>query len=233
MPEYSLFAPFCFELQIRTIVQDSWSALDHKIKYKKSNPDELKRRINTLAALFELADREFRQVRDATQAEIEKAQVEDNETDAEFPQDDHTTKTRAEDVEPGQFAPLNAFRFLRIAQHFFPGFEFEPQKVDGFTSEIIQREPEISRGKFNFYLRKNIALVRRYKIFFLQQGVSESFNPFNEMRHCLYAGNPNNFSGMLTRVARENFDRWKEQHEEAAETVPNAVATRRPRPRRA
>ena len=48
-----------FELQIRTIIQDSWSVLDHKIKYKKSIPGQLKRRINVLSALFELADREF------------------------------------------------------------------------------------------------------------------------------------------------------------------------------
>ena len=43
---------FNFEIQIRTITQDSWSVLDHKIKYKKSIPSSLKRRINTLAALF-------------------------------------------------------------------------------------------------------------------------------------------------------------------------------------
>jgi len=59
MKEYSAYADLSFELQIRTVVQDSWSVLDHKIKYKKSIPNDLKRRINTLAALFELADREF------------------------------------------------------------------------------------------------------------------------------------------------------------------------------
>jgi len=68
MHEYELFAPYRFELQIRTIIQDSWSTLDHKIKYKKSIPASLKRRINTLAALFELADREFRQGRGRTGA---------------------------------------------------------------------------------------------------------------------------------------------------------------------
>ena len=57
----------------RTIIQDSWSVLDHKIKYKKSIPGSLKRRINVLSALFELADREFRQIRDATAAELLQA----------------------------------------------------------------------------------------------------------------------------------------------------------------
>ena len=59
MPRYALLAPLTLELQIRTIIQDSWSVLDHKIKYKKAIPGPLKRRINVLAALFELADREF------------------------------------------------------------------------------------------------------------------------------------------------------------------------------
>jgi hypothetical protein len=44
--------------------------------YKKSIPGSLKRRTNTLAALFELADREFRQVRDETELQIKKASAE-------------------------------------------------------------------------------------------------------------------------------------------------------------
>lgn len=75
MPEYKLYSDFPFEVQLRTIVQDSWSVLDHKIKYKKAIPIALKRRINLLAALFELADREFRQIRDETAAAIEAEQA--------------------------------------------------------------------------------------------------------------------------------------------------------------
>ena len=48
MREYSRYSEFRFEIQIRIIIQDAWSVLDHKIKYKKSIPLPLKRRINTL-----------------------------------------------------------------------------------------------------------------------------------------------------------------------------------------
>lgn len=212
MPEYAPFAPFRFELQIRTVVQDSWSTLDHKIKYKKSIPPALKRRINTLAALFELADREFRQVRDETELEIERAQVEpEPELEmADVPQDAvlHELQTEGE-IERGQYAPLDAFRLLRIARHFFPGVEFEPRKVDGFTAEVIEREPTISRGKFNHYLRSKIALIRQYKDWFISTGRGERFTAFTEMRHALYAANPQLFTGMLTNVARETFDAWR------------------------
>lgn len=229
MPEYQQFAPYRFELQIRTIIQDSWSTLDHKIKYKKSITAGLKRRINTLAALFELADREFRYVRDETLAEIARAAVEDNAGDEQMAAAVGEIAGQGEgEVEPGQFAPLNAFRFLRIAHHFFPHFEFEPQKVDGFTAEIIRLEPAISRGKFNYYLRENIGLIRRYKDHFLAEAAGNTFNAFTEIRHCLYAADPEIFGEMLNNLAKEAFEDWRRDHEA---DVP-APAPRAPRPRR-
>lgn len=222
MPDYAVHAPFRFELQIRTIVQDSWSTLDHKIKYKKSIPPSLKRRINTLAALFELADREFVQVRDATSVELEKAQTEaepDAEEHAATEADAGGSRemaARGNDVvttighsAPGQYAPLDAFRLLRIARHFFPDEEFEPRKLDGFTAEVTGLEPKISRGKFNYYMKTAIALVRRYRTHFLENGLGERFNAFTQMRHALYVANPEIFGGMLTNTARETFDAWR------------------------
>lgn len=50
LSEYKQLVELPFELQIRTTVQDAWSVLDHKIKYKKNIPGSLKRRINRLAA---------------------------------------------------------------------------------------------------------------------------------------------------------------------------------------
>jgi hypothetical protein len=210
MPDYALFARYRFELQIRTVVQDSWSTLDHKIKYKKSIPAPLKRRINTLAALFELADREFRQVRDETEIEIERAAAEpEPEADGVLAGD---APPAGADVARKQYAPLDAFRLLRIARHFFPGVEFEPRKIDGFTADVIEREPGISRGKFNHYLRSTIGMVHQYKAWFLEQGKGEKFNAFTEMRHALYAADPVAYGGMLTNVARETFDAWRAEN---------------------
>lgn len=207
LPEYALYAAQPFELQIRTVVQDSWSVLDHNIKYKKSIPNSLKRRINTLAALFELADREFRQVRDATIAEIAKAAEEEGEV-APVP----AQPGAGEEVEAGQYAPLNAFRFLRITKHFFPDFEFEAHKVDGFTADILKEKSDISRGKFNFYLRENISRVKRYQVDFLKANPGEGFNAYTVIRHCLYVGDPGVFTGMLTNTARTAFQAWLDSH---------------------
>jgi putative GTP pyrophosphokinase len=159
--------------------------------------------------LFELADREFRQVRDETQRQIEKASEEPEpqealNVDAAAPPEPDNI-----DEPSGQYAPLDAFRLLRIARHFFPNEEFDPKKIDGFTAQVIECEPTISRGKFNHYLRSMIGLVRRYRADFLEGGKGERFNAFTEMRHALYAAKPAAFGTMLTNVAREAFDAWR------------------------
>jgi putative GTP pyrophosphokinase len=214
LKEYAAYAEYPFELQIRTVVQDSWSTLDHKIKYKKSIPNGLKRRINTLAALFELADREFRAIRDGTAEEIKRADAyADIEAESTIAQIEPQPST---DAAPRQYAPLNAFSLLRIAKHFFPGQDFEPQKIDGFTQQIIDLKPDITRGKFNFYLREAISEVRRYKTDFETRPDSGKLNPFTVMRHCLYAGDPDIFGSILTDRARDSFEAWRADNKPAA-----------------
>ncbi|NKL04503.1 GTP pyrophosphokinase [Rhizobium leguminosarum] len=209
MPEYRLYAPFSFELQIRTVVQDSWSIIDHKIKYKKSIPNTLKRRINTLAALFELADREFLAIRDATRAELDQtAEIyPEIEQETEATSEEVESEKETQRVESGpRFARLDAFNFLPIAQHFFPKFPFEEHKVDGFTQEITSRRRGLTRGRFNFYLRSNLSTVRRYQAELKAGG--DTMNPYTIIRHCLYAGNHAAFASLLTDAARARFDEW-------------------------
>ncbi|HBL16134.1 MAG TPA: hypothetical protein DD417_05080 [Elusimicrobia bacterium] len=52
------------ELQIRTAFQEAWSALDHKVAYKpeaKTDPN-IRRAIQRIAALVELADKEWEEI---------------------------------------------------------------------------------------------------------------------------------------------------------------------------
>ncbi len=185
---------------MRTIIQDAWSVLDHKIKYKKSIPAELKRRINVLSALFELADREFRQIRDATDAELLYAPDETTEAETE------PSRTPA----PG--SELNAFTFLKIARHFFKDVEFDAQKVDLFVDDMRAWSPGITRARFNTLMRETIATVKRYKQFYEAQNPEGSFNPFTVIRHCLYLGDRQAFRRALRNSSREAFEAWLQEN---------------------
>ena len=203
LPEHAAYAHWAFELQVRTIIQDSWSVLDHKIKYKKSIPQQLKRRINVLSALFELADREFLQIRDATAAELLQAPDETADPALDAPADALAPHKAA-----GGSSELNAFTFLKIATHFFKDFEFEPSKVDGFVDDIQAWSPRMTRARFNTLMRETIGVVKRYKQHFEEQNPQGSFNPYTVMRHCLYLSNKTAFRPALRNSAREAFEAW-------------------------
>ncbi len=185
-----------FELQVRTIIQDAWSVLDHRIKYKKSIPPELKRRINVLSALFELADREFRQIRDATEAELRRADEEPAEAE----------NTGARSASPG--AQLNAFTFLRIAQHFFPEYDFDAARVDQFVHEVHDWSPSLTRAQFNALMRDTWATVKRYRQAYEAANPHGSFNALTVIRHCLFLSDRATFRRALRNSAREAFEGW-------------------------
>ncbi len=209
LPEQALLTEWPIELQIRTIVQDSWSVLDHKIKYKKAIPGPLKRRINVLAALFELADREFRQIRDETEAEMRKTPDEP---------DDPVTDADPQPAAPesAQGSGLNAFSFLKIANHFFKDFAFEPHKVDSFVDDVHAWSPGITRARFNTLMRQTIGIVKRYKQYFEEQNPSAQFNPYTVIRHCLYLSNKDLFGHALRKVSRTSFEAWLQTQGAAA-----------------
>ena len=194
LPIYQPYAGLCFEVQIRSLIQDAWSVLDHKIKYKKSIPNDLRRRINVLSALFELADREFKEIRNATAELIQQATVE--------PLEDAETEAVPNEKR------INAFNFLRIARHFFRDFEFEDYKVDGFVQDILKLAPDSEKSTLHRSLIENMKAVREYSSDFLAEDPDNSFSPYTAIRHCLYLYDCTTYHRILSRVARERFEAW-------------------------
>jgi len=198
LPKYRPYAELPFEVQIRSLIQDAWSVLDHKIKYKKSIPNDLRRRINVLSALFELADREFKEIRNATAELLQQATV--------APIGDGNG-TPGEVVAPSEKV-INAFNFLRVAGHFFRDFDFEDYKVDGFVQDILKLDPGFEKGALHRSLMENLKTVREYRAGFLTENSDNKFSPYTAIRHCLYLYDPISFQRILSRGARERFEAW-------------------------
>ncbi len=190
-----------FEVQIRSLIQDTWSVLDHKIKYKKSIPNNLKRRINVLSALFELADREFKEIRNATSELMEAA------TAAPL-NDMPISDEEMEDSQSVNGRTINAFNFLRVAGHFFRDFEFQDYKVDNFVQDILSLDHRFQRSDLHQALVNNLKTVKEYRNLFLAANPDNTFSPYTIVRHCLYLHDHKTFERVLSQGPRERFNRW-------------------------
>ena len=201
LPKYLAVADCTCEVQIRSLIQDAWSVLDHEIKYKKSIPNELKRRINVLSALFELADREFKEIRNATTELIQQATA--------APVGDSVVERNEGAVStPASEKIVNAFNFLRVAGHFFKEFEFEDDKVDDFVQDILRLDSNFTRADLHQSLLENLKIIRDYRDDFITSNPERIFTPYSSIRHCLYLKDPEIFNKILSKGARERFEAW-------------------------
>jgi putative GTP pyrophosphokinase len=71
-PRYDDLKDICCGIQIRTVLQDAWAIIEHHLGYKSVIPSALKRKLNGLAGLLEVADDQFEQVRSARAEYINK-----------------------------------------------------------------------------------------------------------------------------------------------------------------
>jgi ppGpp synthetase/RelA/SpoT-type nucleotidyltranferase len=202
-PKYLPYLDLSFEVQIRSLIQDAWSLLDHKIKYKKSIPIDLKRRINVLSALFELADREFKEIRNATTELMQQATV----APISDPLDD-ARESAGQAATAASAKTVNAFNFLRVAGHFFRDFEFEDYKVDDFVQGILKLDNGFKKSDLHKCLNENLKVVREYRDHFMAENPDKTFSPYTSIRHCLYLYDQEVFGRILSKGTRERFAGW-------------------------
>ena len=82
-PRYDGIKGIAFEVQVRTLLQDAWAVVEHKLGYKneKSIPDELKREFSALAGLFHIADNSFQAIADQVNRSEEDAKATEMQLD--------------------------------------------------------------------------------------------------------------------------------------------------------
>jgi putative GTP pyrophosphokinase len=196
LPEYYNFADINFELQVRSIVQNAWSEVDHRLKYKKQIPEGLKRRIVRLSALFELADQEFEEIRVVTEELLEKIH-EKRDSDQEI-------SPQERDARSGE--PLNSFNFLDFVSRRYSTYVWESYKVDGFVDDVKRLDPAMTIGEFKSIFNDNYEAAQEYRNEMKKSEIS--INPYTHMRYMLVLHDRRKFSDMLYPKQKENFLNW-------------------------
>ena len=102
LKEYSKFKKFKAEIQVRTVLQHAWAAIDHKLKYKTTEqiPSETKRELFRISALLETADIEFSRTIESINKLKDKYsdQIKKNSLDLEINSDTLSIYLQREDV---------------------------------------------------------------------------------------------------------------------------------------
>jgi putative GTP pyrophosphokinase len=189
LPAYSRFAGLRFEVQVRTAIQDAWSTLDHAIKYKRQVPHELTRRINALAALFEIADREFLSIRNQLSGLAQGSP--------------------ARRVAPAVDGLRSATSdLLAVLQRHFPRRRFDARKLDAFVDELQSFGPPVTADDLDGVLAAEMAALHEYARHQWQR-FRNALKPLTLVRHALYLRDPATYRNVLFEAQRARLDEWR------------------------
>ncbi|MGQ4491393.1 GTP pyrophosphokinase family protein [Streptomyces sp. SAS_281] len=93
--EYRQYKGLGFELQVRSLLQHAWAEIEHDLGYKSkgSLPKATRRQFYRLAGLLEMADEQFRQLRDAHQSYSEEVHSKIDASQMDLPLDQLTIQS--------------------------------------------------------------------------------------------------------------------------------------------
>ncbi len=188
--EYKQFSGLQFEIQIRTIIQDAWSVVDHKIKYKKEIPITLKRKINVLSALFELADREFMSIK--------------NENTFLIQANTQMISNAIANQNPSNLG-LDIVSFTGFLRSKFPDATFKVEAIERFFNELQAKNADLSLADLVLLYETNYDLVKQFQLEY-----KLNFNAFTFLRHSLYLADKNTYALLLREYQVVKLNHWLE-----------------------
>ncbi|GLH49983.1 GTP pyrophosphokinase [Pseudomonas lactis] len=106
------------EIQIRTMLMHTWSAISHKLLYKREAdvPYQFKRQLNRLSALIELADEQFDSIKNIKTQYIEELS--------------HSNTGTTDDTR------LSSDSLIAIQQRYFNNRNYQDGEIPGLVDEI-------------------------------------------------------------------------------------------------
>ncbi|EII2397809.1 hypothetical protein MOU94_004354 [Vibrio parahaemolyticus] len=126
LTEWELYKDMKVEVQIRTVLQHSWAAISHALQYKNEAdvPKPLRRKLNRLSGLFELADEQFVEIRVESDAAKAEAIEQLKQGNMEIPVDTNSLQEFL-----SSWAPLGEIIPYMISLNY--SFEEPPYEPDG------------------------------------------------------------------------------------------------------
>ncbi len=198
LPEFVKYKTLTFEVQIRTVTQHAWSAIEHKLRYKGETQDNnsLERRINRLAALFEMADEEF---------VLLKTSLYESQPLSSL---NELTSEETEETE-GVEEVINLSYFLGYVTSRFKDYPFLADKASIFVESILIYDHKYTQNSFKTAMVQNFRLVNQY-----MNNTGIKMNPYTILRHALYYSDNITFKDILRHEQKLSFDEWLKDNSE-------------------
>ncbi|MCA6962265.1 GTP pyrophosphokinase [Pectobacterium odoriferum] len=105
------------EIQLRTMLMHTWAAISHKLLYKRESdaPKSIKRMLNRLSALIELADEQFNTIKEGKETYIEAFSINEGRYKDEI---------------------LNSDGLVAIINKYLPDRFFDKEEIPKFLMEV-------------------------------------------------------------------------------------------------
>jgi ppGpp synthetase/RelA/SpoT-type nucleotidyltranferase len=192
LKEYEKYKDIAVEVQVRTIIQNAWSELDHQIKYKNHIPDELSRRINRLSALFEIADSEFEQIAKISTEYENQAKI-DNTSET---QENTQNKTKDE---------LNIFSFLAVLNKVFDEDVYQSIPIESLLDEILDINSTITSDQLLTILNDNMTNIDNY---IKSNTKFQNTSLLTKARQAIYLSDTKKYEKLLYPHVKEDLDEF-------------------------
>lgn len=163
-PRYNKLLKFKCEIQVRTVLQDAWSQISHKLVYKTEDevPIKLRRRLNNVSSMIEIAQEVFDTLRSETHEYIDEINQDDFGL-YQSPIDIHTLEKYTNEAFPNHgVSPYWQGEIVRDIN------KLRYKKIEDIANVVSAAEPYIKKfssdepGLFNYgtdYITKSLGLM--------------------------------------------------------------------------
>ena len=166
-PNYRGLGDLKVELQVRTILMHAWAGIEHKLAYKKTEhiPDQFKRKLYQLSALFEVADDQFESLRNEKDKYKDQVISEEVKRTGKFEINQH----------------MNLDSLQAFLEFYFPEREKSLEYTIDLLDEIIKYNVSFAELVSGFEKVKDVLPAIETEVFEYEKGECEEDNKWAQV----------------------------------------------------